>query len=266
MKYFLLFAFLFSGIKAYCQSPEKSNDEVAFAIVENVPVYKGCEKLMSNDDKRKCMSKKISELVVNNFDSSLANRKDIPVGIQKITVLFKISIEGYVVDIQARASHPDLEKEVIRVINLIPKLKPGFQDGKPVVVPYYLPISFNVEGEGGLNANKSFPIYNGCNSDLGYELLKKCTTERIMDFVKLNINVAEVGRLFPLDNSTQFQANFVIDKKGEIKDIKVKAHKREMAALAIKTLKRLPKLKLPKAGKEKITDTPFEFLMTLYFD
>ena len=86
-----------------------------------------------------------------------------------------------------------------------------------------------------------------------------------MDFVKLNIDVGEAGRLFPLDKSTQFQANFIIDKKGEIKDIKVKAHDRDMAALAIKTLKRLPKLKLPKTGKDELSDTQFEFLMTLYF-
>lgn len=116
------------------------------------------------------------------------------------------------------------------------------------------------------DSNKFFPIYRGCNEDLDYDLLKKCTTEKIMDFIKLNIDVEEMGKLFPLENSTQFQANFVIDKKGTIKDIKVKAHKREMAALAIKTLKRLPKLKLPKSGNKNPSDTSFEFLMTLYFD
>ena len=59
--------------------------------------------------------------------------------------MFKIDKEGNIIDIKARAKHPNLEKEAIRVISLLPKLiKPGYQRGKPVIVPYSLPIIFNV--------------------------------------------------------------------------------------------------------------------------
>ena len=266
MKYLLVLAFIILGAKVQCQILEDSDDEVSFEVIEHVPLYKGCDDSMKNDDKRKCMSDKISELISRNFNTNIVNKSGIPAGPVKISVMFKINRDGYIEAIQARSKHKILEEEAIRVIGLIPRMKPGMQLGKPVSVPYSLPILFVVDDNNQPLENKSFPIYNGCNEDLGYELLKQCTIERIMDFVKLNIDVEEVGKLFPLENSTQFQANFVIDKRGEIKDIKVKAHKREMAALAIKTLKRLPKLKLPKAGKEKNSDAPFEFLMTLYFD
>lgn len=266
MKYFIIFAFIILGAKVQCQVSEDLKDEVSFEVIEHVPVYKGCDDSMKNDDKRKCMSDKISELISLNFNTDIVYRSGIPSGPVKISVVFKINKDGYIEDIQARSKHKILEVEAIRVIRLIPRMKPGMQLGKPVSVPYALPILFMVDGNDQTVENSSFPMYNGCNEDLGYELLKQCTIERIMDFVKLNIDVEEVGKLFPLENSTQFQANFVIDKRGEIKDIQVKAHKREMAALAIKTLKRLPKLKLPKVGKEKLSDTPFEFLMTLYFD
>ncbi len=37
---------------------------------------------------------------------------------------------------------PDCDKEALRVVNLMPKWKPGRQDGKPVKVYYNLPIKF----------------------------------------------------------------------------------------------------------------------------
>jgi protein TonB len=47
--------------------------------------------------------------------------------------------------VRARAPHPRLVKEATRVVNLLPKMKPGKQRGKAVVVPYSLPIIFQVQ-------------------------------------------------------------------------------------------------------------------------
>lgn len=276
MKYILIICLaLFGSMLSFSQNSKKDdtvenrfqNDSTAvpFAVVEKVPIYPGCNKKLKNDELRQCMSDKITELVSKNFDVNVAYKANIPFGMIRINIAYVINQNGDIEKIIARSPYDVLQAEAIRVIKLIPRLKPGYQDGKAVSVPYALPIMINVIDRGSVS-DKRFPLYNGCNEDLGYDLLKKCTIERIMDFVKLNIDVEEVGKMFPLEQSTQFQANFVIDRKGEIKDIKVKAHKREMAALAIKTLKRLPKLKLPKSGKEKLSDISFEFLMTLYFD
>ena len=59
--------------------------------------------------------------------------------------MFKIDKTGKVVGIRARAPHKELEVEAIRVINLIPQLIPGKQQGKTVAVKYSLPIVFNVD-------------------------------------------------------------------------------------------------------------------------
>lgn len=275
MKYSLLFClFLVGMLSSFSQQPttdtngfnEIENDStlVSFAIIENVPVYPGCNQKLENEKLKQCMSDKVSALIADNFDVNVAYRAHIPYGLIRINVAYIINKNGDIENIMARSAYNELEAEAIRVVKLIPRMKPGYQNGKPVAVPYSIPILINVEDRG--DSNKKIPLYNGCNENLGYELLKQCTIEKIMDFVKLNIDMEAAGKLFPLDKSTQFQANFVIDKKGVIKDIKVKAHKRELAALAIRTLKRLPKMKLPKAGKEKLSDAPFEFLMTLYFD
>ena len=116
---------------------------VPFAIIENVPVFPGCEK-GNNDVRKKCMSNKITKFVQRKFDTDLAGDLGLS-GRQKISVIFRIDKNGDVVGVQARAPHPRLEKEAIRVISLLPKMKPGRQRGKAVIVPYSLPIIFQVD-------------------------------------------------------------------------------------------------------------------------
>ncbi len=119
------------------------NIEVSFESVENVPIFPGCEK-GNNEKKRKCMSEKIAKFVQRKFNTDLAGDLGFS-GRQRINVIFKIDRSGNVTGVRARAPHPQLEDEAIRVINLLPKMKPGMQLGKAVIVPYSLPIIFNVQ-------------------------------------------------------------------------------------------------------------------------
>ncbi len=122
---------------------EEEDIEVPFAVIENVPVFPGCEK-GNNAAKRKCMSDKIQKFVVKKFNTDLAGDLGLT-GRQRINVIFKIDKNGNVVGVRSRAPHPRLEKEAARVINLLPKMKPGRQRGKAVTVPYSLPIIFQVQ-------------------------------------------------------------------------------------------------------------------------
>ncbi len=117
--------------------------EVPFAVIENVPVFPGCEK-GDNNAKKACMNEKITKFVAKNFDTDLAGELGLS-GIQKISVFFKIDKNGEIVDVKARAPHPRLEQEAKRVVGKLPKMKPGMQRGKAVRVPYYLPIKFQVQ-------------------------------------------------------------------------------------------------------------------------
>jgi len=117
--------------------------EVPFAVIENVPIFPGCEK-GNNEKKRKCMSEKIAKFVQRKFNTELAGDLGLT-GRQRISVIFKIDKIGVVTGVRARAPHPRLEKEAQRVINLLPKMKPGRQRGKAVIVPYSLPIIFQVQ-------------------------------------------------------------------------------------------------------------------------
>ncbi|HAV53673.1 energy transducer TonB [Aequorivita vladivostokensis] len=123
---------------------EEEIADVPFAVIENVPVYPGCEGEKTNDAKKRCMSSKISEFINKKFDTNLASDLGLE-GRQRIAVQFKIDKSGRVVDVRARAPHPRLEKEAMDVVQSLPNMTPGKQRGKPVGVLYSLPIVFDIQ-------------------------------------------------------------------------------------------------------------------------
>lgn len=123
---------------------EEEIADVPFAVIENVPVYPGCEGEKTNDAKKKCMSSKISEFINKKFNTNLASDLGLE-GRQRIAVQFKIDKSGRVVDVRARAPHPRLEKEAMDVVKSLPNMTPGKQRGKPVGVLYSLPIVFDIQ-------------------------------------------------------------------------------------------------------------------------
>jgi len=149
----LLFVLLFilSNI-AFAQDTEvdktqESNKEIPFAVIEDVPIYKGCDKNLSNRELKDCMSEKIIKHVSKNFNIKVSRQTDLT-GNVRINVVFKVDKKGNIIGIRSRAPHPVLEQEAIRVIKLIPKMdRPGMHKGKPVIVPYSLPIVFNIVDE-----------------------------------------------------------------------------------------------------------------------
>src|SRR5690606_28351162 len=70
--------------------------EIPFSAIEHVPIFPGCEDLTSNDEKRICVSNKITQFVGTNFNTKIAKENGIT-GTQRITVLFKIDTEGNIV-------------------------------------------------------------------------------------------------------------------------------------------------------------------------
>lgn len=117
-------------------------EDVPFAIIDEVPVYPGCEG--TKEELRLCLQEKITAHVSSNFNSNLANSLGLKPGLKRIFVMFKIDKEGNITDVKSRAPHKALQEEAIRVINLLPKMLPGKQNGKAVGVKYALPIAFKV--------------------------------------------------------------------------------------------------------------------------
>ena len=118
-------------------------DDVPFAIIENVPVYPGCKG--TNEQKKKCMVEKITKHVNRKYNTGLAGDLGLSPGKKRVYVQFKIDNTGKVTNVMARGPHARLEKEAIRVVELLPDMTPGKQRGRPVGVKYTLPITLVVE-------------------------------------------------------------------------------------------------------------------------
>ncbi|QED38638.1 energy transducer TonB [Antarcticibacterium arcticum] len=118
-------------------------EEVPFFVVEQIPLYPGCENMKVKAEQKKCMENKIHSLFSKEFNTGISEQMGLN-GIYRIFVVFKISATGDVVEIKTRGPNARLELEAERVAKLLPKMTPGKQRGKPVAVSYSLPIVFTV--------------------------------------------------------------------------------------------------------------------------
>ncbi|MFD0861723.1 energy transducer TonB [Sungkyunkwania multivorans] len=115
--------------------------EVAFAVIEDVPIYPGCEGL-SKQGKRECFNQKVQKHIQKNFRYPVTAQE---LGIQgRVFVRFVIDAKGKVTNVQMRGPDPTLEKEAQRIIDLLPTMIPGKQRGRAVKVPYSIPITFKL--------------------------------------------------------------------------------------------------------------------------
>jgi periplasmic protein TonB len=116
--------------------------DVPFAVIEDVPVYPGCENV-EKDQLRTCFQDKINKHILKNFRYPEIAQE---MGIQgRVYVNFVISKEGNITNIKMRGPDKNLEKEAHRIISLLPNITPGKQRGKPVNVPFSIPIVFKLQ-------------------------------------------------------------------------------------------------------------------------
>lgn len=113
-------------------------------LLEKLPVYPGCEKEFSNSGRKKCMNTEISQFIMSRYT--------VPTGIElngkyRIRVKFEIRKDGQIGDIEVTADpdSPALVVEALRILYALPKIQPGQQFGKPVVVPYSIPITLAIQ-------------------------------------------------------------------------------------------------------------------------
>ena len=122
---------------------EEIEEDVAFVLIEDVPIYPGCKG--NNKELKKCFTEKLTEYFGKNFDTNLAQELGLAPGKKRFFVVFRIDKYGKVTNVQVRAPHPILEKEVKQIISSLPKMTPGKQRGTPVGVSYSIPITFLVK-------------------------------------------------------------------------------------------------------------------------
>ncbi len=115
-------------------------DPVPFATVDNVPVFPGCE---DAENKRSCFNEMIQKHISKNFNYPQEAQEK---GIQgQVSVMFTVAKNGSITNIRKRGPHKLLEKEVARIIGMLPKMKAGKHNGKKVDVPFSIPVMFKLD-------------------------------------------------------------------------------------------------------------------------
>ena len=116
--------------------------DVPFAVIEDVPIFPGCEKV-SKDKRRDCFQEKMNNHIRKNFRYPEIAQE---MGIQgRVYVNFIIDKDGSITNIRMRGPDQNLEKEAQRIISVLPSMTPGKQRGRPVRVPFSIPITFRLQ-------------------------------------------------------------------------------------------------------------------------
>lgn len=110
---------------------EEPEEQTIFEVVENMPEFNGGQAALMQ-----YLAKNIKypTIAAENGTSG------------RVIVQFVVNKDGSIVDAKVvRSVDPYLDKEALRVINSMPKWKPGMQRGKPVRVKYTVPVMFRLQ-------------------------------------------------------------------------------------------------------------------------
>jgi len=116
--------------------------DVPFAVIEDVPVYPGCERV-AKSKRRDCFQERINQHIKKNFRYPEIAQE---MGIQgRVYVSFVISTNGNIINVRSRGPDKNLEAEAERIIGKLPRMIPGKQRGRAVRVPFSIPITFRLQ-------------------------------------------------------------------------------------------------------------------------
>ena len=142
----ILLLLLFIPLVSFGQEIQKQNktfDELKtnHLNIEDVPMFRSCKNVFKSQ-RRECFQNKMTKHIRKHFyyPKYAFNR-----GIQgRVFVQFIIEKDGSISEIKTRGADKSLEKAALKIIKKLPKLIPGKANGKPVRVPYSIPITWQL--------------------------------------------------------------------------------------------------------------------------
>ncbi|WP_324023973.1 energy transducer TonB [Maribacter sp. BPC-D8] len=237
------------------------NVDVPFAVVDEVPVFPGCE---DADDKRACFNEKMQQHIGKHFSYPQAAQDANIQG--RVSTMFIISSEGTIENIKMRGPDKLLEDEVARIIKSLPKMIPGKQSGKAVNVPFSIPIQFKLDDSDSssldektyMNENDvpfavvdEVPIFPGCEDA---DDNRACFNEKMQQHIGKYFNYPKAARDANIEG--RVSAMFLITSEGAIENIKMRGPDKLLEDEVERIIKRLPKM-IPGKQSGKAVNVPF---------
>jgi protein TonB len=136
MKYHILYLSLLLSGFSFGQTtpppppPDSYNGVNVYKVVEHQPEFPGGDEAMM-------------KFIQKNIRYPDTERESDVQG--RVVVQFVVNEDGSLSDIVVKKSvSPGIDKEAMRVVSMLPKFKPGTQQGKAVRVQFILPIMFKL--------------------------------------------------------------------------------------------------------------------------
>lgn len=254
--------------------------DVPFAVIDEVPVFPGCE---NEADPRACFNTMIQKHISKNFRYPQEAQEK---GIQgRVSVMFTIDEQGNVTNIRKRGPDALLEEEVDRIISRLPTMQPGKQKGVAVRVPFSIPITFKLEQSNfsnfsnkivaeeseGLTNNLFNGIYEGvipfskvdeapifpdCENSSN---TASCFQESIRKHIRKHFNYPKEAQEKGIQG--RVAVLFIIAKDGSIKGVKTKGPDKTLEVEAARIIARLPKM-MPAKHKGAVSEVAFSVPIT----
>lgn len=113
------------------KSSSKYEDDEVFIVAEQLPTYPGGEEA------------RVKFLIDNIIYPKTLQEKGIK---GKVVARFIVEKDGSISNAEIiRSLDPILDKEVLRVVKLMPKWKPGMQKGEPIRCYFSMPVTFELD-------------------------------------------------------------------------------------------------------------------------
>ena len=242
-----------------------STESVPFTLVEEIPVFPGCE---NEEDKRACFNTMIEKHISKHFRyPKEAEEKGIE---GRVSVLFFIAKNGSIQGLRTRGPSKVLEEEAVRIIHLLPSMKPGRNQGKPVNVPFSVPIHFklstrssdktfnedeirNTESSIGSlfkDAYKNTIPFSSIDEAPSFTEIpssldsKESFHKRVLQHIRKNFRYPEEAQ--ELGVQGRVVVLFTVGKDGEVKNIRTRGPHESLKTEAVRIISKLPKMNPPK--------------------
>ncbi len=123
--------------------PPKKKADRLFVVVEDAPMFPGCEK-EKKEDRKTCADSKLFKYLSENLEYPVIARENGITG--RVIVQFVVEKDGSITDVNVvRGIGGGCDEVAQEVIEGMPKWNPGKQRGRPVRVQFTLPVAFTLQ-------------------------------------------------------------------------------------------------------------------------
>ncbi len=124
------------------QAAVSDRKNLSFTILEEQPIFPGCEKV-DKANRLECFNEKMIEHIQKNLRYPAKAARENKQG--RVVVKFNVTAEGTIEIISISSKHIEFIAEAKRILKKLPKMTPGKQRGENVNVTFSFPINFKLQ-------------------------------------------------------------------------------------------------------------------------